>query len=284
MSLKDDKTIELSDLTGGEVAGNGAFDELMRAVKAHLAEEYSKGRITGDMYAQAYISAVDMAMGNANSFLLQRQITNQQVRLLDAQIENEELNKQLIQKQIDKLEQDTLYVSKQVEKADSDIALVDAQTLNQGKQGLVLDQTVANAIKDLEVKDTNITAQEAQTAMVVQQTVNAESQDDQIKKQTLKIQAEIDVLEQRAISELAQTSNTVNGQPIGGVLGKQVELYQNQADGYLRDAEQKAAKIFNDTLLTRITTEYDNASAANAGMSDTDVLNVMNKLRSGIGI
>lgn len=284
MSLKDDKTIELSDLTGGEIAGNGAFDELMRAVKSHLAEEYSKGRITGDMYTQAYISALDMAMGNANTFLLQRQITNQQVRLLDAQIENEELNKQLIQKQIDKLEQDTLYVSKQVEKADSDIALVDAQTLNQGKQGLVLDQTVANAIKDLEVKDTNITAQEAQTAMVVQQTVNAESQDDQIKKQTLKIQAEIDVLEQRAISELAQTSNTVNGQPIGGVLGKQVELYQNQADGYLRDAEQKAAKIFNDTLLTRITTEYDNASAANAGMSDTDVLNVMNKLRSGIGI
>lgn len=284
MSLKDDKTIELSDLTGGEVAGNGAFDELMRAVKAHLAEEYSKGRITGDMYAQAYISAVDMAMGNANTFLLQRQITNQQVRLLDAQIENEELNKQLIQKQIDKLEQDTLYVSKQVEKADSDIALVDAQVDNQAKQGLVLDQTVANAMKDLEVKDTNITAQEAQTAMVVQQTVNAESQDDQIKKQTLKIQAEIDVLEQRAISELAQTSNTVNGQPIGGVLGKQVELYQNQADGYLRDAEQKAAKIFNDTLLTRITTEYDNASAANAGMSDTDVLNVMNKLRSGIGL
>lgn len=284
MSLKDDKAIELSDLTGGEIAGNGAFDELMRAVKSHLAEEYSKGRITGDMYTQAYISALDMAMGNANTFLLQRQITNQQVRLLDAQIENEELNKQLIQKQIDKLEQDTLYVAKQVEKADSDIALVDAQTLNQGKQGLVLDQTVANALKDLEVKDTNITAQEAQTAMVVQQTVNAESQDDQIKKQTLKIQAEIDVLEQRAISELAQTSNTVNGQPIGGVLGKQVELYQNQADGYLRDAEQKAAKIFNDTLLTRITTEYDNASAANAGMSDTDVLNVMNKLRSGIGI
>ena len=284
MSLKDDKTIELSDLTGGEVAGNGAFDELMRAVKAHLAEEYSKGRITGDMYTQAYISALDMAMGNANTFLLQRQITNQQVRLLDAQIENEELNKQLIQKQIGKLEQDTLYVAKQVEKADSDIALVDAQTLNQGKQGLVLDQTVANALKDLEVKDTNITAQEAQTAMVVQQTVNAESQDDQIKKQTLKIQAEIDVLEQRAISEMAQTSNTINGQPIGGVLGKQLELYHNQAEGYLRDAEQKVAKIFNDTLLTRITTESDGASAPNAGMSDTDVLNVMNKLRAGIGI
>lgn len=284
MSLKDDKLIELSDLTGGEIAGNGAFDELMRAVKAHLAEEYSKGRITGDMYAQAYISAVDMAMGNANTFLLQRQLTNQQVRLLDAQIENEELNKQLIQAQIDKLAQDTLYVSKQVDKADSDIALTDAQVLNQGKQGLVLDQAVVNAVKDLEVKDTGIAAQEANTAMVVQQTVNAVSQEDQIKKQTLKLQSEIDVLEQRVISELAQTSDTVNGTTIGGVLGKQIELYQNQADGYLRDAEQKVAKIYNDTLLTRITTEYDDANAANAGMSDTDVLNVMNKLRSGVGL
>lgn len=283
MSLKDDKTIELSDLTGGEIAGNGAFDELMRAVKSHLAEEYSKGRITGDMYTQAYISALDMAMGNANTFLLQRQITNQQVRLLDAQIENEELNKQLIQKQIDKLEQDTLYVAKQVEKADSDIALVEAQTLNQGKQGLVLDQTVANAIKDLEVKDVNIAGQEANTAMIVQQTINAESQDEQIKKQTLKLQSEIEVLGQRVISELAQTSDTVNGQPIAGVLGKQIELYKNQADGYIRDAEQKVAKIFNDTLLTRITTEYDNANATNAGMDDSDVLSVMTKLREGVG-
>lgn len=285
MSINNEsKSLSVETLTGGEMQGQGIFDELMRAVKSHLAEEYKAGRITGDNYSQAYISSLDMALGNANTFALQHLVTNQQVRLLDAQIANEELNKELIQGQIDKLAKDTEYVTKQITKVDSEIELVDAQVATQAKQLLVMDQAIANAQKDLEVKDANLVYQAAQTAMVTQQTVNAVSQDDQIKKQTLKLQSEIEVLEQRKISELAQVSDTVNGQPVGGVIGKQLNLYQNQADGYIRDAEQKVAKIMNDTFLTRVTTDYDNANATTAGQSDVEVERVMQALKSGIGL
>lgn len=282
--LNDDKKIDFTTLTGGEVEGNGLFDELMRSVNAHTQAQFDEGRLTPENFASVYLGAMQSCLSQASQFILQYQTSNQQVRLLDAQIENEELNKQLIQKQIDKLEADTEYVNKQVLKVDSEKALIDAQTSNQTKQGLVLDQTVENAIKDLEVKTKNIQAQEAQTALVTQQTVNAVSQDDQIKKQTLKLQAEIDVLSQRVISELAQTNDTVNGQPIGGVLGKQFKLYDNQAEGYTRDAEQKAAKILNDTFLTRVTTDADNWDAVTAGQGDLEVAKVMSKLKQGIGV
>lgn len=280
----NNKELTISSLTGGSVQGAGNFDEIMRAVKSHLSDEYKSGRITGDMYTQAYISALDLALTTANSYTLQHQVTNQQVKLLDAQIANEQLNNTLIQAQIDKVNKDTEYVTKQILKVDDEIALVQAQVATQTKQLEVMDKAILNADKDLEVKTSGIALQTAQTALANQQVTNAVAQEEQIRKQTLKLQSEIDVLEQRKASELAQTSDTVNGQPIGGVLGKQIALYGNQADGYIRDAEQKAAKILNDTFLTRVTTEYDSADATTAGQSDAEVQKVMAKLKSGIGV
>lgn len=280
----NNKELTISSLTGGSVQGAGNFDEIMRAVKSHLSDEYKSGRITGDMYTQAYISALDLALTTANSYTLQHQVTNQQVKLLDAQIANEQLNNTLIQAQIDKVNKDTEYVTKQILKVDDEIALVQAQVATQTKQLEVMDKAILNADKDLEVKTSGIALQTAQTALANQQVTNAVAQEEQIRKQTLKLQSEIDVLEQRKASELAQTSDTVNGQPVGGVLGKQIALYGNQADGYIRDAEQKAAKILNDTFLTRVTTEYDSADATTAGQSDAEVSKVMAKLKSGIGV
>jgi len=280
----NNKELTIASLTGGSVQGAGNFDEIMRAVKSHLSDEYKSGRITGDMYTQAYISALDLALTTANSYTLQHQVTNQQVKLLDAQIANEQLNNTLIQAQIDKVNKDTEYVTKQILKVDDEIALVQAQVATQTKQLEVMDKAILNADKDLEVKTSGIALQTAQTALANQQVTNAVAQEEQIRKQTLKLQSEIDVLEQRKASELAQTSDTVNGQPVGGVLGKQIALYGNQAEGYIRDAEQKAAKILNDTFLTRVTTEYDSADATTAGQSDVEVSKVMAKLKSGIGV
>lgn len=284
MALNQETKLSIGSLTGGEREGRGNFDELMRAVKSHLAEEYKAGRITGDNYSNAYISSLDMALGNANTFTMQYLITNQQVKLLDAQIANEELNKDLIQAQIDKLAVDTQYVAKQVIKADSEIDLVNAQVALQAKQLLLTEEAITNAQKDIEVKDSSIVFQVKQGELIEQQKANAISQKAQIEKQTLKLQSEIEVLSQRVKSELAQTNDTVDGVAVSGVLGKQIALYQNQADGYLRDAEQKAAKILNDTFLTRITTEYDTADAVTAGQGDLEVAKVMAKMKQGIGI
>lgn len=276
--------LDFGALTGGEVEGRGLFDELMRSVSAHIQTQYDEDRLTKENFASVYLGAMQSCLAQAKDYTLQYMVTNQQVKLMDAQIANEVVAKELTQKQIAKLIVDTQYVTKQLDKLDGEIALVNAQVATQTKQLDVMDEAVNNAQKDIEVKDASIVYQTKQGQLVDQQTENAESQKLQIEKQTLKLQSEIEVLSQRVKSELAQTNDTVDGQIVGGVLGRQLKLYENQADGYIRDAEQKAAKILNDTFLTRITTEYDPADAVTAGQGDLEVAKVMAKLKEGIGV
>jgi len=61
-----------ADLTTGEISGSGSFDAIMRGFKAHLAQEFEKGRITGSEYAKAYTTLTQNAMAASVQFLLGR--------------------------------------------------------------------------------------------------------------------------------------------------------------------------------------------------------------------
>ena len=64
--------LNISDLTQGKVGGEGAFDALMTSVRAHLLQEYEKGRITGGEYTKAYAELVAASMEHATQFLLNK--------------------------------------------------------------------------------------------------------------------------------------------------------------------------------------------------------------------
>lgn len=64
--------LNVSDLTQGKVGGDGAFDALMTSVRAHLLQEYEKGRITGGEYTKAYAELVTASMEHATQFLLNK--------------------------------------------------------------------------------------------------------------------------------------------------------------------------------------------------------------------
>lgn len=66
------KRLEVTDVTTGVVGGEGMFDKLAASMKAHLAEQYEKGRLTGSEYTRAYIELMTACMDSAVSFLVQR--------------------------------------------------------------------------------------------------------------------------------------------------------------------------------------------------------------------
>lgn len=66
------KRLEVTDVTTGVVGGEGMFDKLAASMKAHLAEQYEKGRLTGSEYTRAYIELMTACMASAVSFLVQR--------------------------------------------------------------------------------------------------------------------------------------------------------------------------------------------------------------------
>lgn len=78
--------INTSDLTSATLDGQGIFDVLMKANKAHLESEFSKGRIKGAEYAQVYLGSLTQVMQTALAFLLAKQKTDLEAQLLTKQI------------------------------------------------------------------------------------------------------------------------------------------------------------------------------------------------------
>lgn len=68
--MSEDTQLTVEDLTKISMDGDGAFDVMMRAVQAHLQNEHSASRITGDQYAEVYVTALTATMGQAVQFLL----------------------------------------------------------------------------------------------------------------------------------------------------------------------------------------------------------------------
>jgi len=267
MTIQDEK-LSLASLTGGEVEGAGAFEELMRTVNSHINKQFDEGRLTTENVASVYLGALQSTMSEAANYIVAVQESNQRVKLIDEQIANAKIEVELSQKQLELLDKQIDLMDKQISKADKDTELIAAQVLVQTKQ--------------LDVMDEQVDKLGSETAMISQQTLNAVNQNTQITAQTSKIEAEKVILNQRLKTEEAQTKNTINGEDVGGVIGKQIQLYQNQAEGYLRDAEQKVAKIYNDTFVTTMSTENDAFDRANAGVSDATMSKVFEKLTAGI--
>ena len=101
-------------------------------------------------------------------------------------------------------------------------------------------------------------------------------------QQITKVQNEALLLAQKKTTELAQVSSANVAST--SVVGAQVALYAAQKDGFTRDAEQKAAKLYFDTWNVRRTT-VNTVSTYNAEqLTDADIGLVAAKLKAGIGI
>lgn len=105
-------------------------------------------------------------------------------------------------------------------------------------------------------------------------------------KQTDKLTKEILLIKQKKATEEAQVNDTVTSWDdqlvsVVGVIGKQKELYEQQRLGFIRDSEQKIAKIMVDSWSVRRST--DEATTPTGGMTDPDIQEVLNVAKLGIG-
>lgn len=135
---------------------------------------------------------------------------------------------------------------------------------------------------------------QAEKALVEQQTLNAAKELLVLEAQICKLQAEYDMImatklktaEERALlqwkaaTEKAQTLGT--GVDPDSVVGKQKQLYQAQADGFKRDAEQKAAKIMSDSWSVQRTTDNELAPSATNKLDAASIGRAIGKMLDGV--
>ncbi len=157
--------ITLAELTTTTLNGTGVFDVLMRANKAHLDDEFTKGRIKGPEYATVYLGSLDTVMNAALQFLLQKDKIS--------------LEAQLLEQQVLKSQQEVLQIQAQV-------ALLTQQKANAIIEGTVLTATecklraefdVLMLTKDKTAQETNLLLQKVVTerAQVTSLGVDADS-------------------------------------------------------------------------------------------------------------
>jgi hypothetical protein len=163
--------------------------------------------------------------------------------------------------------QTALQFTLQSEKSQAEIALLEAQTEKVVAEQELVERQTLNAIEEGKV--------------LVAQECKLRAEFDVLQQTKLKTAQETDLLLWKVNTEKAQT--TALGVDENSVIGKQKVLYQAQATGFNRDAEQKAAKLLIDSWNVRRTTDEGTVADSVNMLNDAAVGRAVNKLLTGVG-
>jgi hypothetical protein len=273
-------------LTEATLDGNGLFDLLMRSVKTHLDDQYTKGRIKGPEYAEVYLGTLQTILQNATGFLLERDLKDLERQILEVKLQQALLEK-------DKVAAEILLVNAQVTLAEAEKLKVDADILRINAQTDLAEQQAAN----LALEAANIpkigAKLDAETLLIGQQKSNLAAEALNIPKQGLvldgqkcKLDAEFDLLMEQKVKTAAETGllnqKKVTEQGQLEIQEAQKTLYAAQATGFKRDAEYKAAKLMSDTWNVRRTTDEGTVADATNMLNDATIGRAITKLLEGV--
>lgn len=136
------------------------------------------------------------------------------------------------------------------------------------------------ADKQADLLASQITLTDEQGVQAVVQTALANKQVTLAQAQIDKALAEQALLVQKTFTEEAQTKDTVDAATVTGLIGKQKALYQQQSDGFLRNAEQRGAKVFADIWSIAKTNDDTIGTPVNA--QEIKVDEVLKKVADGM--
>lgn len=179
--------LDISEVTEGKVAGQGAFDRLMVSMKAHLKTEYEAGRITGSEYTKAYIELTQAAMQFAMQFVLGKDQVfwasqQAQIQAISGRIAMEKARweyQNALPAQLTLTQEQTKQIQMQTALAKEQIEVQRAQTCDSrtdgatvvglvGKQKALYSQQITSYQRDAEVKAAKIFSD----AWVTQKTID----------------------------------------------------------------------------------------------------------------
>jgi hypothetical protein len=245
------------------VTGSGIFDDLMEAVNTHLAAQFNLGRLTGTDYATVYLGAIQSSLQNSVQFVLGRQQADKQADLIASQIITETQSKDAelaIKRQqiINEYFQNGMEVNEYIWEIEY------VGHLGKTFTYVTILNLTENDVIALMTADPHNPAYPVVNAVTLNQTNNLQHAGKSTAASIIaKTQEEVDLLKQKRITEHAQTLTETIGSTIdtGSVMGKQSELFTQQAEGFKNDAKNAFNKNIADILKMQINTAGDfNAS------------------------
>lgn len=270
--------------------------EIIKATSQNnlLVKELDKlGNETSNLAAQGLLLAKELNKMDAEIDILDQQennlkadgvLTNQRILNLAAEKETIKLGQAKLRSETLLVDQQVRHMSRQVSKTDKEIELITQNILNAQEEinksiaetALLNARTLTEAEQPAKVQ--------AETGLITARTTNAAKEGVVLDKQATKIDSEVAVLNQKKFTEEAQVKDVVNGANVAGILGKQMNLYQSQADGFQRDAEQKILKALIDVYNVSLSKDVGSVNPTTAKLDSASIGTVVQKAAAGISV
>lgn len=145
-----------------------------------------------------------------------------QTETMDSQRKVQEIQIELVSKQVDQAEEQTKQIVLSNNKLVEDTKMVDAQTQYQ--------------LKQVELADIQKITAKAQIKLMAQQLEKEKENLGLIKAQTATAMSQLSLIKDQLKASKAQYSDTIDGKPVGGLLGAQIAVNKVQATSYERKA------------------------------------------------
>ena len=275
----------ISELTSGELGGNGTFDIIMGALNAHIEHQFKLGRIRGTDFANTYMQAMQMALQQASSYAIAKAKLPLELQQLEAQNHKIATDIAVMTKQGALYDSQTLQTMAQTEQVKLETAKKVPAEIEQIKQqtDLIKEQTrkevyelvhikpleLENARTEVKIKEQQIEVSKADLAIKQQQLELAKYQFTyQAPSEVAKTKSEADYYKYRAINEQAQTDPSVVME--GSTTALNNALIKEQSRQFMRSAQQGFLSEMIGSWKVRYNADPD---AVGNGVDDDNKLN-----------
>lgn len=242
--------------------GSGTFDQLMKSVNEHIQSQYDANRIKQADFAKVYLSSLQVTLQQAISYELQSKLNDANIELINSQTSYQNAQ--------------TAQVRTQERLIEKQIELSDVQITKEKLNNELLELNKQVTAKQVEQLEVNI-------ALTEQNRINGEKQEQVLSRQVLELDKRIALLAQREVTERSQTQDDVDGVPVKGVIGAQRELYGAQKEGFTRDAEQKASKLYMDFYSMLISNDNTRMEDLPTAVNNGTFGSVVEQMVEGVG-
>ena len=268
----------ISELTSGELGGNGTFDIIMGALNAHIEHQFKLGRIRGTDFANTYMQAMQMALQQASSYAIAKAKLPLELQQLEAQNHKIATDIAVMTKQGALYDSQTLQTMAQTEqvkletakKVPAEIAQLAKDTqLKEYELVHIKPLELENARTEVKIKEQQIEVSKADLAIKQQQLELAKYQFTyQAPSEVAKTKSEADYYKYRAINEQAQTDPSVVME--GSTTALNNALIKEQSRQFMRSAQQGFLSEMIGSWKVRYNADPD---AVGNGVDDDNKLN-----------
>ena len=266
----------IQELTEKLVEGHGIFDWIMGSIYNHLDNLRKNNLLSAQEFTAIYSQHITEFLNIASSHLINGQQSfwnNQLVReqVISAKIANLKAQAELVtiplllEKQFAETQQvikqvDLLNV--QVEAERIKIPQLQAQTANIIEQTRLAEAQWHKVAKEAKLVDVTMLDTKANIKLKGEQLKKEQQNIDLIKAQAAEAYTRIALISEQIKTAKAQYSDTIDGQPVKGIIGTQNALHRKQSLSYDRDSLYKLISIQAQGWQTKKTADIGTKSPA----------------------